>query len=55
MSAPAGSLLPVSDDSNQFHYSELDYGQSSLRLLKVLPYLSEDGLVQCKVYAATVD
>jgi hypothetical protein len=41
--------------TNKFAHAPLDHSQPSIRLLRILPELSPNGLIQCHVWHATTD
>lgn len=48
-------LVPQRSSTESFIHEPLDYSKQTLRLLRVHPDISPDGLVQCEVCHATVE
>jgi hypothetical protein len=49
------SVQGTDREAESFTYTSLDLSQRSIRLIRVLPHLSPNGHIQCKMYDATVD
>jgi hypothetical protein len=49
------NMLPATGEAEAFQHQPLDQSKATIRLIKILPDRSQDGLVQCEVSHATTE